>query len=143
MTSDNNPPFYISTDKTKLDISIIHNFLSKAYWSEGIPVAIIEKGIEHSFCFGVYREEEQVGFARVITDYATFAYLADVFIVESYQGHGLGKKLVDTIVNHPSLKEIRTFSLFTKDAHGLYTQYGFKVIEDDLAMRYSRFSKYE
>jgi GNAT superfamily N-acetyltransferase len=118
--------FSISTDKSKIDLSTIHNFLKSSYWSENIPIAIVEKSINNSLCFGIYEGEKQVGFARVITDYATFAYLADVFILEPYRGQGLGKWLVKTILKHPELQGLKKWLLVTKDAHELYRQYGFQ-----------------
>ena len=120
--------YSISTDKSKLDISVIHGFLSKSYWSEDIPVEIVKNGIENSLCFGVYNGNIQVGFARVITDYATFGYLADVFIVESERGKGLSKWLMECILAHPQLQGLRNFCLMTQDAHSLYERYGFKNI---------------
>ncbi|HWQ35949.1 MAG TPA: GNAT family N-acetyltransferase [Blastocatellia bacterium] len=115
----------ISTDKTRLDLAVIHGFLSRSYWAEGVPVEIIRRAIEHSLCFGVYDGAQQVGFARVISDYATFAYLADVFILEAWRGRGLSKRLMREIMNHPDLQGLRRFALVTKDAHGLYRQFGF------------------
>jgi GNAT superfamily N-acetyltransferase len=118
--------FSISTDKSKIDLATIHNFLKSSYWAENIPRAIVEKSINNSLCFGIYEGEKQVGFARVITDYATFAYLADVFILEPYRGQGLGKWLVKTILKHPELQGLKKWLLVTKDAHELYRQYGFQ-----------------
>lgn len=118
--------FSISTDKSKIDLATIHNFLKSSYWSDNIPRAIVEKSINNSLCFGIYEGEKQVGFARVITDYATFAYLADVFILEPYRGQGLGKWLVKTILKHPELQGLKKWLLVTKDAHELYRQYGFQ-----------------
>ncbi len=124
-TKDN---YSISTDKSKLDISVIHGFLSKSYWAEDIPVEIVKNGIENSLCFGVYNGTTQVGFARVITDYTTFGYLADVFIIESERGKGLSKWLMECILAHPQLQGLRNFCLMTQDAHSLYSRYGFKNI---------------
>lgn len=118
--------FSISTDKSKIDLATIHNFLKSSYWAENISIAIVEKSINNSLCFGIYEGEKQVGFARVITDYATFAYLADVFILEPYRGQGLGKWLVKTILKHPELQGLKKWLLVTKDAHELYRQYGFQ-----------------
>lgn len=122
--------YTISTDKAKLDLKVIHGYLKDAYWCKNIPIEIIKKSIRGSLCFGVYHQEKQVGFARVISDLATFAYLADVFILPEYQGNELGKWLIETIVEYPDLQEIRTFSLATKDAHGLYEQFGFKPLAE-------------
>ena len=120
--------FVISTDKTRLDIPFIHQYLARSYWAEDVPVAIVEKSIEGSLCFGIYYKDMQVGFARVITDNATFGYLADVFIIEAYRGKGLSKWLMQIIMEHESLLGLRRFMLATRDAHGLYTQFGFSPL---------------
>lgn len=120
--------YTISTDKQKLDIAYIHQFLSHSYWAENIPVEIVKRSIEGSLCFGVYEGTKQIGFARVVTDKATFAYLADVFIDEGYRGRGLSKWLVGVIVAYPELQGLRHFLLATRDAHGLYAQLGFKPL---------------
>jgi len=117
--------YEFSTDRQRLDIGAIHAFLTQSYWSPGIPRAIVERAIAASMCFGVYRLSEQVGFARVVTDKATFAYLADVFILEAHRGQGLSKRLMAFVMAHPDLQGLRRFMLATKDAHGLYTQFGF------------------
>jgi len=117
--------FLISTERSRLDIACVHAFLSQSYWSAGIPRPIVEKSIENSLCFGVYRGTEQVGFARVITDRATFGYLADVFILPPWRGRGLGKWLVATVRAHPELQGLRRFMLATRDAHALYRPFGF------------------
>ena len=120
----------ISTNKALLDYPFIHRFLSeRSYWAKGIPAETVNRSIKHSLCFGVYRAGRQVGFARVVTDYATFAWLADVFIDESQRGQGLGKKLVPAILAHPQLQGLRRFLLGTLDAHGLYAQHGFAPIK--------------
>ena len=115
----------ISTEKEKLDIDRIHSFLNRTYWAEGISKEIISRSIEGSLCFGVFENDKQVGFARMITDKATFAYLADVFIIEEYRGRGLSKWLMEVIMSHPDLQGLRRMILVTKDAHGLYRQFGF------------------
>ena len=120
--------YSISTDKLMLDISVIHGFLSTSYWSEDIPIELVQKSIENSLCFGVYKDNTQIGFARVITDYTTFGYLADVFIIESERGKGLSKWLMECILAHPQLQGLRNFCLMTNDAHSLYERYGFKNI---------------
>jgi GNAT superfamily N-acetyltransferase len=120
--------FSISSDKTKLDLEMICNFLSSAYWANQRPREIIIKSLEHSVCFGLYHLDKQIGMARVVTDYATFAYLCDVFVLEEFQGRGLGKFLMQTVVAHPDLTYIRRFLLATKDAHGLYAQFGFESL---------------
>jgi GNAT superfamily N-acetyltransferase len=117
--------YSISTDKDLLNVDHIHSFLSQTYWAEGIPREIVAKSIEGSMCFGVYHKENQVGFARMITDQATFAYLADVFITPTHRGKGLSKWLVETILSHPELQGLRRILLATRDAHGLYEQFGF------------------
>lgn len=120
--------YLVSTDKSRLNISVIHNFLSHSYWAENIPIELLKKAIENSLCFGVYNGKTQVGFARVITDFSTFAYLADVFILEEERGRGLSKFLMECILKHEQLQGLRNFCLMTKDAHSLYTRYGFKNI---------------
>ena len=120
----------ISTDKSKLDVSLIHDYLSnESYWAKNIPVHIIEKSIDGSFCFGIYDNNKQVGFARVITDHATFAYLADVFVVEQYRGRGLSKWMMETIMTNPELQGLRRWLLATRDAHGLYARFGFTALD--------------
>jgi GNAT superfamily N-acetyltransferase len=120
--------FLVTTDPARLNIEFIHAYLTRSYWSEGISREIVERGIANSLCFGVYEGGQQVGFARVITDYATFAYLADVFIIESHRGKGLSKFLVECIVNDPRLQGLRRWILATRDAHGLYAKYGFEPL---------------
>ena len=118
--------YIISADKTRLDLDVIHSYLVGCYWAKGIPREIVARAIEHSLCFGVYLGSEQVGFARVITDYATFMYVADVFILEAHRGKGLSVAMMDMIVNHPELQGIRTWTLLTKDAQGLYQKFDFQ-----------------
>ena len=124
--------FRISTDKSQLDLTIISNWLSKeSYWATNRSLETIKLSIENSLCFGVYEEQRQIGFARIVTDYATFAWLCDVFILNDYKGKGLGKWLVETITTQPVLKNLRSFILATRDAHGLYERYGgFKLLEE-------------
>ncbi len=129
-----NDRFHISTDKSKLDLAIIHNFLKSSRWAENIPLQIVKKSIENSLCFGVYEGNKQIGFGRVITDYATFAYLSDVFIVESFRGLGLGKWLVEYILEYAELQGLRRWLLGTIDAHGLYRQYGFQMAKPERYM---------
>ena len=115
----------ISTDRSRLDIAYIHRYLSEeCYWSIGRSRAVVEKSIANSLCFGVYDGDRQMGFARVVTDYATFAWLCDVFIDADYRGQGLGKQLVERVVAHPELQGMRNFILATRNAHELYRQYG-------------------
>ena len=120
--------FLISTDRSKLDLDVIHKFLARSYWAEGIPREIVERSIENSLCFGVYDNARQIGFARVISDFATYAYVADVFILEQYRERGLGKELMASIMAHPDLQGLRRWSLGTRDAQGLYAQFGFKPV---------------
>lgn len=117
--------YSITTDTTFFNLEYIHNFLSHSYWAEGIPIETVQKSIENSLCFGVFHLGKQIGFARMITDKATFAYLADVFIDEAYRGKGLSKWLMEEIMNHPDLQGLRRMLLATRDAHSLYAQYGF------------------
>lgn len=118
--------YVISTDPSRLDLPWIHNYLSNdAYWSRGITFQVFRKSVENSLCFGVYHQATQVGFGRAISDLATFAYLSDVFIAESYRRRGLGKWLVDCILGYPELQGLRRWMLATTNAHGLYKQYGF------------------
>ncbi|MFI5133650.1 MAG: GNAT family N-acetyltransferase [Chitinophagales bacterium] len=125
-----NNDYIISTDKAKIDIEFVHDYLcNHSYWAEGIPMETLEKSIENSLCFGVYFNNEQVGFARVISDMATYAYLADVFIVEKERGKGLSKWLLQEIINYPQLQGLRRFMLATRDAHNLYAQYGFSLLK--------------
>jgi GNAT superfamily N-acetyltransferase len=118
--------FTITDRQENLDIELIHDFLSRSsYWAQGIPREVVVKSIEHSLCFGLFQGTQQVGFGRVITDRATFAYLSDVFVIEQYRGRGLGKWLVQCMVEHPELQNLRRWLLGTADAHSLYRQYGF------------------
>jgi N-acetylglutamate synthase-like GNAT family acetyltransferase len=120
--------FLISTDRSKLDVDVIHRFLARSYWAEGIPRETVVRSIENSLCFGVYDNARQIGFARVISDFATYAYLADVFILEPYRERGLGKELMASIMAHPDLQGLRRWSLGTRDAQGLYAQFGFRPV---------------
>lgn len=126
--------FLISTDESKLDISMIHDFLKSSYWAENISEKAVEKSIKNSLCFGIYQGNKQVGFARVISDYATSALLRDVFILESYRGQGLGKYLIKYILEYPELQDVQKWLLGTKDAHGLYRRYGFQMPEPETIM---------
>ena len=122
--------YSISTDKGRLDVALIHGFLTMSYWAAGVPMDVVKRSIEHSLAFGVYKEDQQVGFARVITDYATFAYLGDVFILEPFRGRGLSKWLMEVIVGHPELQGLRRWVLLTRDAHGLYRKVGFTELSN-------------
>lgn len=120
--------YCVSSDPAKLDLKVIHAYLSRSYWAEEIPFEIVKRSVEHSLCFGVYKAEQQIGFARVISDYTTFAYLADVFILEEDRGKGLSKFLMECILKHKELQGLRNFCLLTQDAHSLYARYGFRNI---------------
>lgn len=121
-----NEEFTINTDRERLQIEVIHGFLSEeSYWAKERTLDQTVKAIENSLCCGVYCGEKQIGFARVVTDYATFAYVGDVFILDAYRGRGLSKWLMETIVSHPELQNLRRWILATKDAHSLYEKYGF------------------
>jgi len=116
----------ISTERDDMDVALIHRYLSEtAYWSLGVPLATVQRAIAHSLCFGAFDGAAQVGFARVVTDRATFGYLADVFVLDSHKGRGVGKALMAAVLAHPELQGLRRFSLATRDAHGLYAQFGF------------------
>ena len=127
--ANNQREFSISTDKQRLDRALIHAFLKSCYWAKGIPRETVERSIENSLCFGAYRGDEQVGFARVISDFATYAYIADVFVIESFRGRGLSKLLIKSIMDEPDLQGLRRWSLVTRDAHGLYAQFGFQPVK--------------
>jgi N-acetylglutamate synthase-like GNAT family acetyltransferase len=118
----------ISTDKRKLNISFIHHFLENSYWSPGISRKLVQRAISNSLCFGVYHQNSQIGFSRVITDFTSFGYLADVFISEDFRGKGYSKLLMKAIMKHPELQNFRRWMLATRDAHGLYRQFGFTSI---------------
>lgn len=117
--------FTISTDPARLDLAMVHAFLTRSYWAQGIDEATVRRAAENSLCFGLFHRERQIGFARLVTDQATFAYLADVFVIEGFRGRGLAKWMVSVIVDHPRLQRLRRWMLATRDAHELYRQYGF------------------
>jgi GNAT superfamily N-acetyltransferase len=118
-------PYEITTDKSRMSVKAAHAFLSQAYWSPGVPLTTVQKAFDNSLCFAVLAGSEQVGFARVVTDKATFAYLADVYVLESHRGKGLAKRMVEVIQRHSELQGLRRFMLATRDAHSLYAQFGF------------------
>jgi GNAT superfamily N-acetyltransferase len=120
--------YRLSTDPGRLDVDVIHGFLSRSYWAEGIPRETVERSIPHSLCFGVYHGAQQVAFARVVTDRATYAYLADVFVLEAHRGRGLAVWMMECIASHPDLQGLRRWTLGTRDAHGLYARFGFKSL---------------
>jgi len=117
--------YTISTDRERLDLAAIHGYLSKSYWATGIPIELVKRSIEHAICFGIHHEDRQVGFARVITDRATFGYIGDVYVLEEHRGRGLSKWLMECIDAHPELQGFRRWVLVTRDAHGLYRQFGY------------------
>jgi GNAT superfamily N-acetyltransferase len=122
--------YVISTDRARVDVDVVHRFLSEdAYWSPGVSREIVERSIGNSICFGMYRGAEQAGFARVVTDKAAIAYLADVFVLPAHRGGGLGKWLIETVLAHPDLQGLRRFFLGTADAHSLYERYGFRPVD--------------
>lgn len=117
--------FCVTTSPDQMDLDVIHGFLCDSYWAKGIPRSTVEKFIRNSLCFGVFRGKKQVGFARAISDYTTFAYLADVFVLQEFRGQGLAKWLMECIMAHPELQRLRRWLLVTRDAHGLYAKSGF------------------
>jgi GNAT superfamily N-acetyltransferase len=116
----------VTTDRARLDIETIHGFLAGSYWAQGVPREVVERSIRHSICFGAFQAGRQVGFARVISDRATYAYVADVFVLPGHRGRSIGKHLMACITGHPELQGLRLWTLFTRDAHGLYCRYGFR-----------------
>jgi len=120
----------VSDDRARLDLAAVHAFISGTYWAAGIPAATLEKAIGHSLCFGLYRDARQGGFARVVTDRATFGYLCDVFVSPEHRGAGLGEWLVQCVLEHPDLAGLRRLCLMTRDAHALYRRFGFRAMPD-------------
>ena len=121
--------FSISTDRERLSLDVIHGFLTSCYWAKGIPREVVARSIAHSLCFGIYEGYAQVGFARVVSDFATMAYLGDVFVLESHRGRGLSKWLLECLVEHPALQNLRRWILLTRDAHELYSKFGFAKLK--------------
>jgi len=122
--------YEITTDRARLDIGFIHEFLTNTYWARGIPRTVVERSIQNSLAFGAFHRSRQVGFARVTTDFATVAYIGDVFVVPEHQGRGVAKLLMRAILSHPDLQGLRRLLLATRDAHGLYAQLGFKPLAE-------------
>lgn len=122
--------YTISTDKSKLDLGMIHDFLRNSYWARNIPYAIVKRAVEHSICFGLYESDKQIGFARVNTDFCSIVYLMDVFILEPYRGRGLSQWLMECILGYPPLQDVRGWMLATRDAHGLYAKFGFTPLTE-------------
>ncbi len=121
--------YLLSTDKSKLDLKMIHEFLStESHWAKNIPYERVKKSIENSLCFGLYHNDKQIGFARVISDYSTIAYLGDLFILKDHRGMGLSRWMLEVIMNHPDLTGLRRWILVTKDAHDVYQQYGWAMV---------------
>lgn len=117
----------VTADPSALDLDVVHGFLTTSYWAQGISRDVVARAIEHSLCFGAFDGDRQVGFARVITDRATYAYVSDVFVLDAHRGRGVGKRLMKAIRAHPDLQGLRRWTLFTRDAHGLYRQFGFRA----------------
>jgi GNAT superfamily N-acetyltransferase len=126
--------YTITTDRLRLDLAAIHAFLARSYWAAGVPLAVVERAVRNSLPFGLFHGEEQVGFARVVTDSATFAYLSDVYVLEAHRGKGLSKWLLEVIQGHEDLQGLRRFLLATRDAHGLYRQFGFTELANPSRM---------
>jgi GNAT superfamily N-acetyltransferase len=124
---DTTPAIAVTTDAARMDLDVIHGFLATAYWSRGISREVVARALRHSLCFGAFEGDRQVGFARVISDRATYAYVSDVFVLASHRGRGVGKRLMTAIMAHPELQGLRRWNLFTRDAHGLYRQFGFQA----------------
>lgn len=122
------PRYTISTDSSRFDVDMIYTFLTNCYWALGVPRDVVVRSIENALCFGVFDGDKQIGFARVITDRATYAYIGDVFVLKSHRGRGLSKLLMQAIMGHPELQGFRRWSLVTNDAHGLYLQFGFTPV---------------
>jgi GNAT superfamily N-acetyltransferase len=122
--------FLISTNRARVNLDVVHGFLTNSYWAKGIPREVVARSIEHSLCFGIYEDAAaQVGFARVVSDFATVAYLGDVFVLESHRGRGLSKWLMQCIIEHPALQNLRRWILLTRDAHELYAKFGFTPVK--------------
>lgn len=133
--------YRVSTDPARLDLAMIHEYLSKeSYWAQGIPMEVMERSLANSFCFGVYHKEEQVGFARLVTDKATFAYLGDVFILPAHRGKGLSKWLLTVMHNHPEMQGLRRWLLGTRDAHELYEQFGWTRFTEEQRARFMQWN---
>jgi len=128
MTEWKKDNWVVTTDPSRQDVDAIHAFLTRAYWCEGIPREVVARAVHHSLCFGLFDGVTQIGLARVVTDYATFAYLCDVYVLESHRGRGLGQWLIECVLAHPELQGLRRFNLATRDAHDLYARFGFQPL---------------
>lgn len=120
--------YLVTADQARLDLTAIHGYLKRSYWSPGIPFALMERAVRNSLSFGLFHDDAQIGFARVVTDRATYGYLADVYVLESYRGQGLATWLIECVCSHPELQGLRRFALASRDAHGLYRKFGFREI---------------
>jgi GNAT superfamily N-acetyltransferase len=120
----------ISFDRARMDVDVIYRYLTDAYWSPGVPRSVVESAIAHSLCAGAFIDDRQVGFARAITDQATFAYVADVFVLDDFRGRGIGKRMMAELIGHPDVQGLRTWMLLTRDAHDLYRQFGFDTPDE-------------
>src|ERR671932_2463935 len=134
--------YLVTAEKGRLDLVLVHGFLKTSYWAAGIPAEVVRRSVENSLTFGLFWDGEQVGFARAVTDYATFAYLADVFVLEPHRGQGLGKWMMEVVFSHPELQGLRRWILATRDAHGLYRKYGFAEPENPQIFM-EKYSAYE
>jgi GNAT superfamily N-acetyltransferase len=123
----NNGPYSVTSDPQRLDVDAVHAYLTRSFWARGISKELVARSIERSLCFSLFHGKAQVGLARVVSDFATYAYLCDVYVLEAHQRKGLGKWMVGAVMSHPDLQGLRRFQLMTRDAHGLYTRFGFKV----------------
>ena len=134
--------YLVTTDKARLELQMVHGFLKTSYWAAGMPAQAVRRSLENSLAFGLFKDDEQVGFVRVVTDYATFAYLADVFVLEPHRGQGLGTWMMEVVFSHPELQGLRRWMLATRDAHGLYRKYGFTELANPQIFM-ERYSAYE
>jgi len=121
------PPYLVTTDPSRINVEVVHGFISRSYWAENIPRETMATAIANSLCFSLFKDDEQIGFARAVTDRSTFAYLADVFVLEAHRGSGLGTWFMSVVFAHPDLQGLRRFQLATRDAHGLYRKFGFET----------------
>jgi ribosomal protein S18 acetylase RimI-like enzyme len=122
--------YSVTADRRRIDVDAVHGFLTRCFWARGISKDLVAKSIAHSLCFGLFDDRAQIGFARVVTDSSTYAYLCDVYVLEQYRGQGLGKWMIEFVMEHPELQGLRRFQLVTRDAHGLYHRFGFKTPSD-------------
>ena len=128
------PGYHLSSSVDDMDVDAIHAYLTQSYWAGGVPRATVARAVSNSLCFGLFQGAAQVGFARVVTDKSTFAYLCDVYVLEAHRSQGLSKWLMEAVRDHPALQGLRRFMLATKDAHGLYAQFGFKPLANPLRL---------